>query len=199
MIRTYCARGRDVAARSRSSSSRHDPATGGVDLADLEQRLSTRTAAVLFDNPSLPRRASSRARRRSRRSRAATAPRRSSASTRSRSASSTPPSELRRRHRRRQHPAARRPHDVRRRRRRLHRHAATRRATPTSTRRFLLSISETVAGRARLRDRPVRADLVRQPRGGQRLDGQLGLPVGGRERRLPGADGPGGLRARSAG
>ena len=49
-------------------------------------------------------------------------------------------------------------------------------------------------GRARLRDRPLRADVVRQPRGGQRLDGQLRLPLGGRERRLHVADGAGGLR-----
>jgi glycine dehydrogenase subunit 1 len=30
----------------------HDPTTGGIDVSDLEARLSERTAAVLFDNPS---------------------------------------------------------------------------------------------------------------------------------------------------
>ena len=48
---------------SRSSSSATTPTTGGLDLADLERRLSARTAAVLFENPVLPRRASSTTRR----------------------------------------------------------------------------------------------------------------------------------------
>ncbi len=51
VIRTYCA----AAEPSRQIEVElvgHDPLTGGVDLADLERRLSARTAAVLFDNPS---------------------------------------------------------------------------------------------------------------------------------------------------
>ena len=51
VIRTYCG----AAEPSRQIEVElvgHDAATGGVDIADLEQRLSARTAAVLFDNPS---------------------------------------------------------------------------------------------------------------------------------------------------
>ena len=51
VIRTFCA----AAETSRQIEVElvgHDPVTGGVDLADLERRLSARTAAVLFDNPS---------------------------------------------------------------------------------------------------------------------------------------------------
>ena len=101
---------------------------------------------------------------------------------------------VRRGHRRRQHPAARRAHVLRRRRRRLHRdprRAALRARVPDAAAQHL---RDDRPGRARVRDRALRADLVRQPRGGQRLDGQLGLPLGGRERRLHVADGARGLR-----
>jgi len=51
VLRTYCAAA-ESARRIEVELVGHDPVTGGVDLADLEQRLSARTAAVLFDNPS---------------------------------------------------------------------------------------------------------------------------------------------------
>ena len=71
----------------------HDAETGGLDLDDLSAKLSSRTAAVLFENPGYL--GAHRAERgaRSRRSRARPAPRRSSASTRSPSASSPRPRE----------------------------------------------------------------------------------------------------------
>ena len=47
--------------------------------------------------------------------------------------------------------------------------------------------------RARVRHRPLRADVVRQPRGGQRLDGELGLPLGDRQRRVHVVDGADGF------
>jgi glycine dehydrogenase subunit 1 len=51
VIRTYCAAA-ESARQIEVELVGHDPVTGGVDLADLEQRLSARTAAVMFDNPS---------------------------------------------------------------------------------------------------------------------------------------------------
>ncbi len=51
VLRTYCAAA-ESARKIEVELVGHDPVTGGVDLADLEQRLSARTAAVLFDNPS---------------------------------------------------------------------------------------------------------------------------------------------------
>lgn len=51
VIRTYCGAA-EPSRRIEIEVVAHDPATGGVDLGDLERRLSERTAAVLFDNPS---------------------------------------------------------------------------------------------------------------------------------------------------
>lgn len=51
VIRTYCG-APELPGRIEIELVGHDAATGGIDLADLEQRLSARTAAVLFDNPS---------------------------------------------------------------------------------------------------------------------------------------------------
>jgi glycine dehydrogenase subunit 1 len=51
VIRTYCGAA-ELPHQIELELVRHDPATGGVDLADLERKLSPRTAAVLFDNPS---------------------------------------------------------------------------------------------------------------------------------------------------
>ena len=51
VIRTYCAAA-EASRQIEIELVAHDPVTGGVDLDDLEQRLSSRTAAVLFDNPS---------------------------------------------------------------------------------------------------------------------------------------------------
>ena len=51
VIRTYCAAA-EASRQIEVELVAHDPVTGGVDLDDLEQRLSSRTAAVLFDNPS---------------------------------------------------------------------------------------------------------------------------------------------------
>ena len=50
------------------------------------------------------------------------------------------------------------------------------------------------AGRARLRPHALRADVLRLARAGQGLDGQLGLPLDRRERRLHGPARPPGLR-----
>ena len=50
VIRTYCG-AVELPGRIELELVRHD-AAGGVDVADLEERLSGRTAAVLFDNPS---------------------------------------------------------------------------------------------------------------------------------------------------
>ena len=73
-------------ATSTSCSVELDPATGLLDLADLERKLSAATAAVYFENPAYLGLIESQAARDRARSRARAAPRRSSASTRSRSA-----------------------------------------------------------------------------------------------------------------
>jgi glycine dehydrogenase subunit 1 len=51
VIRTYCGAA-EPSRRIEIELVGHDPATGAVDVVDLEARLSERTAAVLFDNPS---------------------------------------------------------------------------------------------------------------------------------------------------
>jgi glycine dehydrogenase subunit 1 len=51
VIRTYCGAA-EPSRRIEIELVAHDPATGGIDVRDLEARLSERTAAVLFDNPS---------------------------------------------------------------------------------------------------------------------------------------------------
>jgi glycine dehydrogenase subunit 1 len=51
VIRTYCGAA-EPSRRIEVELVEHDAATGGIDLRDLEARLSERTAAVLFDNPS---------------------------------------------------------------------------------------------------------------------------------------------------
>jgi glycine dehydrogenase subunit 1 len=51
VIRTYCGAS-ELPGQIELELVGHDADTGGVDLADLERRLSARTAAVLFDNPS---------------------------------------------------------------------------------------------------------------------------------------------------
>lgn len=51
VIRTYCGAA-ELPGRIDVEPVGHDPATGTLDLADLERRLSEQTAAVLFDNPS---------------------------------------------------------------------------------------------------------------------------------------------------
>ena len=162
----------------------HDPATGRRRPGRSRAKLSGATAAVYFENPSFLGGDRGR-RRRDRCARARrTAPRRSSGVDPISLGVLAPPARLRRRHRRRHDPAARRAHELRRRRRAASSPPATRSATRASTRRSMLSICDTiVAGRARVRHRALRPDVVRHARGGQRLDGQLGLPVGDRERR----------------
>jgi glycine dehydrogenase subunit 1 len=51
VIRTYCGAA-EPSRRIEIELVAHDPATGGIDVSDFEVRLSERTAAVLFDNPS---------------------------------------------------------------------------------------------------------------------------------------------------
>jgi glycine dehydrogenase subunit 1 len=51
VIRTYCGAA-ELPGQIELELIGHDAVTGGVDVHDLEQRLSARTAAVLFDNPS---------------------------------------------------------------------------------------------------------------------------------------------------
>jgi glycine dehydrogenase subunit 1 len=51
VIRTYCGAA-ELAGQIEVELFGHDAASGAVDVADLERRLSARTAAVLFDNPS---------------------------------------------------------------------------------------------------------------------------------------------------
>jgi glycine dehydrogenase subunit 1 len=51
VIRTYCGVA-ELPGKIEIELVGHDAATGGIDVADLERRLSARTAAVLFDNPS---------------------------------------------------------------------------------------------------------------------------------------------------
>ena len=51
VIRTYCGTA-ELPGHIDVQLVGHDPATGTLDLADLERQLSERTAAVLFDNPS---------------------------------------------------------------------------------------------------------------------------------------------------
>jgi glycine dehydrogenase subunit 1 len=51
VIRTYCGAA-EPSRRIEVELVAHDAATGGIDLNDLEAKLSERTAAVLFDNPS---------------------------------------------------------------------------------------------------------------------------------------------------
>ena len=51
VIRTYCGAA-ELPGQIEIELVGHDAATGGVDIHDLERRLSARTAAVLFDNPS---------------------------------------------------------------------------------------------------------------------------------------------------
>src|SRR5256714_4511670 len=51
VIRTYCGAA-EPSRRIEIELVAHDPDTGGIDVRDLEARLSERTAAVLFDNPS---------------------------------------------------------------------------------------------------------------------------------------------------
>jgi glycine dehydrogenase subunit 1 len=51
VIRTYCGAA-DPSRRIEVELVAHDAETGGIDLRDLEAKLSERTAAVLFDNPS---------------------------------------------------------------------------------------------------------------------------------------------------
>jgi glycine dehydrogenase subunit 1 len=51
VIRTYCGAA-ELPGQIELERVGHDSAAGGIDVADLERRLSPRTAAVLFDNPS---------------------------------------------------------------------------------------------------------------------------------------------------
>ena len=51
VIRTYC-HAAEASRRIEVELVGHDAQTGGIDLDDLERRISARTAAVLFDNPS---------------------------------------------------------------------------------------------------------------------------------------------------
>ena len=51
VIRTYCG-APELPGRIEIELVGHDAATGRIDVGDLERRLSERTAAVLFDNPS---------------------------------------------------------------------------------------------------------------------------------------------------
>jgi glycine dehydrogenase subunit 1 len=51
VIRTYC-HAAEASRRIEVELVGHDAQTGGIDLADLERKISARTAAVLFDNPS---------------------------------------------------------------------------------------------------------------------------------------------------
>ncbi len=51
VIRTYCGAA-ELPGQIEVELVGHDAVTGGVDVSDLERRLSARTAAVLFDNPS---------------------------------------------------------------------------------------------------------------------------------------------------
>jgi glycine dehydrogenase subunit 1 len=183
VIRTYCG--------SPSSSDqielelvRHDPSTGGVDLADLERKLSPRTSRGALRQPFVPRhdRAARGRDRRARprprsggRSSASTGLARDPRTARSYGAG----------HRRRQHAAARRAHVGRRRRpagssprETIHSYAHE---YPT----LLLSISETVAGEhgfgIALFEQTSTAVARRAT-----TDGQLGLSLGRRERRVHG-------------
>jgi glycine dehydrogenase subunit 1 len=51
VLRTYCGAA-ELRGRIEIELVGHDAATGRIDIGDLERRLSERTAAVLFDNPS---------------------------------------------------------------------------------------------------------------------------------------------------
>lgn len=51
VIRTYCGAA-ELPGQIEIELVGRDPATGGIDVSDLERRISARTAAVLFDNPS---------------------------------------------------------------------------------------------------------------------------------------------------
>jgi glycine cleavage system P protein (glycine dehydrogenase) subunit 1 len=51
VIRTYCGAA-ELPGQIELELVGHDTASGSIDVADLERRLSARTAAVLFDNPS---------------------------------------------------------------------------------------------------------------------------------------------------
>ena len=51
VLRTYCGAA-ELPGQIEIELVGHDAATGRIDVADLERRLSARTAAVLFDNPS---------------------------------------------------------------------------------------------------------------------------------------------------
>jgi len=51
VIRTYCGAA-ELPGQIEIELVGHDAATGGIDVGDLERRISARTAAVLFDNPS---------------------------------------------------------------------------------------------------------------------------------------------------
>jgi glycine dehydrogenase subunit 1 len=51
VIASYC-EPREMSGHIETAEVRHDPTTGLIDLADLERRLSSRTAAVYLENPS---------------------------------------------------------------------------------------------------------------------------------------------------
>ena len=165
-----------------------DPATGGSTSRTSKARLSTGTAAVYFEIAELSRRDRGRGRG-DRRPRARAAGAETIVGVDPISLGVlAPPGDLRRRHRRRPDAAARRAHELRRRRRRLHRLAATRSATPAQYPTLLVSIADTTEpGERGFGLRLFAPDLLRLARGGQRLDRQLGLPLGGRQRRLHGA------------
>ena len=136
----------------------YDPKTGGLDLRDLAGEALGEDGRGLFRES----RAISAASRRDGRGDRARSRARHGAETivgvdpdlarRARAAG-----RLRRRHRRRPDPAARRAHELRRRRRRLHRHARRGALRRASTRRFLVSITETARpGEHGFGARPVR-------------------------------------------
>ena len=189
VIRTYCGPP-SCAGQIDVELVDHDPATGGLDLADLEAKLSARDRGRVPRDALLPRRASRPTRRRI--ARAGPRPRRRDdrrrrpdLAGRARAAV-----RLRRRHRR---SARTQPLGV-------HMNAAaaasaasspraTRSATRASTRRCSSASADTIVPG----ERGFGMTLFQQtsygsPRGGQRLDRQLGLPVGHRQRRLHVAD-----------
>ena len=138
-------------------------ADGRIDVADLEAKLSDRTAAVYLDNPNFLG-VIETAGAEIARSRAVPGPSSSSASIRSRSACWRRPA-VRRRLRGRLAAAARHPPARRRRHGRVHRdprRGALRAPVPDAV---PVGVPDQRAGRARLRDRAVRADVVRLARG----------------------------------
>ena len=189
VIRTYCGAARAGRPHRGRARRRTTPTTGGLDLDDLRAKLSARTAAVLFENPGFLGAIEPNAAEIAALARAAGAETIvgvdpislgvARAARPSYGADIVVGSDA----------AARRPHVLRRRRGRLHRHprrGALRARVPDAQPQHR---AETVEGEHGFGDRALRADVVRLARGRQRLDRQLRLPLGGRERRLHGADG----------